>query len=149
MLHPFSRGKGKSLGANQIATLCEALAPLPVVIVGRAETGLGSLSGSVLNLLNRTTIAELVGLIRRAAFVISVDSGPMHIAAAITDRLVSIHTWSDPRRVGPYAPGALVWKGGKLQAMGEYRAAGLKDRAPTDAELREIAARVLDAWPKG
>jgi len=26
----------------------------------------------------------------------------MHVAAAVTANLVSIHTWTDPRRVGPY-----------------------------------------------
>ena len=38
------------------------------------------------NLLNHTTILQLIWLVRRARFTISVDSGPMHIAAAITDR---------------------------------------------------------------
>ena len=34
----------------------------------------------------------------------------MHLAAAVTDQLLAIHTWSDPCRVGPYRPGAHVWK---------------------------------------
>ena len=51
------------------------------------------------------------------AFVVSVDSGPMHIAAALTPRLLSIHTWSDPRKVGPYQPEAWVWKDGALFQM--------------------------------
>ncbi|MFT4546342.1 MAG: heptosyltransferase-1 [Verrucomicrobiales bacterium] len=120
MLHPFSRGEGKSLSVGQVKTLCEALAPLPVILVGRAEEELGPLRDGVIDLLNRTSLAELVAVTRRADFVISVDSGPMHIAAALSDRLVSLHTWSEPRMVGPYAAGAWVWKGGRLQKMGEY-----------------------------
>jgi len=29
-------------------------------------------------------------------------SGPIHTAAAVINRLLSIHTWTDPRRAGPY-----------------------------------------------
>jgi hypothetical protein len=43
----------------------------------------------------------------------------MHIAAAVTSQLVSIHTWSDPRRVGPYNAEAWVWKNGQLLRAGE------------------------------
>jgi ADP-heptose:LPS heptosyltransferase len=42
--------------------------------------------------------------------VVSVDSGPMHLAAAVTGQLLAIHTWSDPCQVGPYRPGSHVWK---------------------------------------
>ena len=34
--------------------------------------------------------------------------------AALTDRLVSIHTWSDPAKVGPYRETAWVWQDGRL-----------------------------------
>ena len=66
------------------------------------------------DLLNHTTILQLIWLIRRARFTVSVDSGPMHIAAAISDRLISIHTWSNPQKVGPYNENAWVWKNGEL-----------------------------------
>ncbi|MGI9241031.1 MAG: glycosyltransferase family 9 protein [Verrucomicrobiales bacterium] len=141
MLHPFSRGEGKSLTPAQVETLCRALAPLPVVIVGRADQAVPSSRPGVLDLLNQTDLAELIGITRRAGFVISVDSGPMHIAAALGDRLISIHTWSDPLKVGPYSPAAWVWKGGCLQRMGSYEAPALDgaDRGLSDADLGEIS----------
>jgi hypothetical protein len=43
----------------------------------------------------------------------------MHIAAAVTDRLLSIHTWTNPRRVGPYNPDAWVWRNGKILRVSE------------------------------
>jgi ADP-heptose:LPS heptosyltransferase len=114
VLHPFSRGAGKSLDIAQVEEFCRPLAPYRVVIAGRAEAAVPSGCQNGVDLLNRTTITELIALLRRAAFVVSVDSGPMHIAAALTSRLVSIHTWSDPAKVGPYRADAWVWQSGRL-----------------------------------
>jgi heptosyltransferase-1 len=113
LLHPFSRGAGKSLAPEEVAAFCRALAPFPVLIAGRSAQTISAEPNAV-DLLNRSTLPELIWLIRHAAFVVSVDSGPMHIAAALTDRLLSLHTWSDPRRVGPYRKTAWVWKDGRL-----------------------------------
>jgi ADP-heptose:LPS heptosyltransferase len=109
LLHPFSRGKDKSLSPDAVAAFCRAV-DLPVVLVGRSEEKLSDLPPNVTNLLNKTSLTELLWLLRHAAFVVSVDSGPMHLAAGVTDQLLAIHTWSDPCRVGPYRPGAHVWK---------------------------------------
>ena len=113
LLHPFSRGRGKSLSPEAVNAFCRE-AGLPVVIAGRSDATLPDLPDNALSLLNKTTIPELIWLLRRAAFVVSVDSGPMHLAAAVTDKLIGIHTWSDPCKVGPYRAGAHVWKGGEF-----------------------------------
>ena len=109
VLHPFSRGRGKSLSPEAVTAFCRAV-DRPVVLVGRSEEELPDLPPNVTNLLNKTSLTELLWLLRHSAFVVSVDSGPMHLAAAVTDRLLAIHTWSDPCLVGPYRPGAHVWK---------------------------------------
>ena len=113
LLHPFSRGAGKSLSLSDIADFCAALAPQKIVVAGRSDAELPTFSNGT-NLLNQTTLLELIWLIRHALFVVSVDSGPMHIAAALTPRLLSLHTWSDPRKVGPYRPEAWVWQHGTV-----------------------------------
>ena len=113
LLHPFARGRRKSLSDLAVEELCRALAPARVVLVGRADREIFP-PENCLNLLNHTTILQLIWLIRRARFVVSVDSGPTHIAAAVSDRLASIHTWTDPQKVGPYNSDAWVWKGGEL-----------------------------------
>jgi len=113
VLHPFSRGKGKSLSREGVAAFAAALAPVQVIVAGRGEQSIPP-APNVLDFLNRTTLPELIFLLRRARFIVSVDSGPMHIAAALTDRLVSIHTWSDPAKVGPYRDTAWVWQDGRL-----------------------------------
>jgi ADP-heptose:LPS heptosyltransferase len=118
LLHPFSRGNRKSLRTSVVERFCEAFDPIRVVIVGKSSRKI-AVPENCVNLLNQTTLLQLIWLIRAARFVISVDSGPMHIAAAVTSQLVSIHTWSDPRRVGPYNAEAWVWKNGQLFRAGE------------------------------
>jgi ADP-heptose:LPS heptosyltransferase len=123
LLHPFSRGPGKSLAETEVAEFCRALAPVRVVVAGRADEAI-EVPGNATNLLNQTSLEELIWLIRQAAFVVSVDSGPMHIAAALTPNLVAIHTWSDPAKVGPYCPEAWVWKDRALCKMRDFGGAG-------------------------
>jgi heptosyltransferase-1 len=140
LLHPFSRGAGKSLAAADVATFCRAVAPRHVVLVGRTDQVVAELE-NVTNLLNRTTLLELIWLIRRSTFVVSVDSGPVHIAAALTPRLLSIHTWSDPSKVGPYQPESWVWKGGALFQMRHLARSELRQRAAGIAEVaRHVAS---------
>ncbi len=116
LLHPFSRGTNKSLPDECIAQLCKALAPIPVVLVGSGREGYEPPAGCI-NLLNQTSLSNLIWLIRHAHFTVSVDSGPMHIAAAITDRLLGIHNWTNPLLVGPCNPEAWIWKNGAIFQM--------------------------------
>jgi ADP-heptose:LPS heptosyltransferase len=116
LLHPFARGRGKSLSDHVVAEFCRQASPTRIVVVGKSKPHLDAPENCI-DLTGQTTLLQLVSLIRSARWVISVDSGPMHIAAAVTDRLVSIHTWTDPRRVGPYNANAWVWRDGELQQV--------------------------------
>jgi heptosyltransferase I len=142
LLHPFARGEGKSLTPEQVADFAEAL-PLPVVLAGRANATLPCpLPGNVTSLLNHTTLSELIWLIRHARFVVSVDSGPMHIAAALTPNLLSIHTWSDPRLVGPYRPEAWIWKDRTLFQACELRDGPATGKPLAAPDVQAVAAHV-------
>lgn len=127
LLHPFARGGGKSLSRAVIEEICRAFAPTRVVVVGKSQQKLKPLDNCA-ELTNQTTLLQLIRLIRAARFVISVDSGPMHIAAGVNHNLLSLHTWTDPRRVGPYNPGAWVWKHGQIIRVSELETATLKKR---------------------
>ena len=118
LLHPFARGNGKSLSNGVIEEICRAFAPTRVVVVGKTNRTL-DVPENCVELTNQTSLLQLIRLIRVARFVISVDSGPMHIAAAVNDRLLSIHTWTNPRRVGPYNSDAWIWKHGKILRVSE------------------------------
>lgn len=138
VLHPFSRGKGKSLSVESVVAFCRAL-DRPVVLVGRADAPLDAMPSNVTNLLNKTALCELVWLLRRASFTVSVDSGPMHLAAAVTDKLLAIHTWSDPCLVGPYRPGAHVWKARNFFSALDPAASSVPSVAPGPDDAEKIA----------
>jgi len=132
LLHPFSRGDGKSLSKTEVAEFCHHFDPLPVVIVG---SGVDWIEGSdpdlperAYTLLGQTSLPQLIDLIRRAAFTVSTDSGPMHLAAAITDSLLSIHTWSDPMMVGPWRKQAFIWRDSEIWRVDEIEAAQFPER---------------------
>ena len=80
-----------------------------VVLLGRSDETPPHLP-NVENWLNRTSLLELTALLKIAKWTISVDSGPMHIATAVAQNVLALHTWSDPQKVGPYSPAAWVWK---------------------------------------
>jgi ADP-heptose:LPS heptosyltransferase len=114
LVHPLARGEGKSLAPNQVEALVRGLAPFRVVLAGRGAN-LSMPLKNLRNLMNQTTLPQYLWLARRAAGIISVDSGPGHIAAAVHPRVLVIHTWSDPRKVGPYSEQAHVWQGGEIR----------------------------------
>lgn len=55
-----------------------------------------------LNLTGNTSLVSLPALIKRADWVITNDSGPMHLAAALGVRTLGIFGPTDPRVCGPY-----------------------------------------------
>ena len=149
LLHPFARGRGKSLTDRAVREFCEACAPTRVVLVGKSKLRVKA-PDNCLDVTNQTTLLQLIRLIRTASFVVSVDSGPMHIAAALTDRLISIHTWTDPRRVGPYNSEAWVWRNGELQQMRDFPADGKlgAGRRFTRKDVPQLVAAVASHLPR-
>jgi len=59
----------------------------------------------VLDLAGKTDLIELAAVLSRAALVVSVDTGPMHLAAALGRPVVAVFGPTNPVRTGPYGPG--------------------------------------------
>lgn len=139
VLHPFARGAGKSMDAGSIRAFVSEFAKSKTraVIVGVGESP-DSLPADVIDLAGRTSLAELIGILRGARFVVSVDSGPMHLAAAIGVPLLGVHTWSDPRLVGPFHKAAWVWQGGEIRRQ-DFEKCPLAQKPVTQESAREIA----------
>ncbi len=135
LLHPFSRGEGKSLSPAETRELCALLAPHRVLLVGVPDRPIDiTWPENVVDLLGKTSLPELIHLLRRAAWTVSVDSGPMHLAAGISDRVLSLHTWSNPAMVGPWRKGAWIWRESRLVRVGELDPGEFPER-------RDLASR--------
>jgi ADP-heptose:LPS heptosyltransferase len=120
---------------------CTAARPLTVIVAG-VGTIQRELPDNAINLLNQTTIRQMIWLLGAAEFVVSVDSGPMHLAAAINPRTLSIHTWSDPRLVGPFSDDAWIWQGGQIRRQ-QVEAPSLPSvRTPEISDITQIASFV-------
>lgn len=81
----------------------------------------------------KTSMIELGGLIRELDVLVTVDSGPMHIAAAVGTPTVAIFGPTDPVRTGPY--------GAQHQVIRDGR--DLREQAA--APVAEAVLRVLSA----
>ena len=138
VLHPFARGEGKSMTPEHVVQFCERMRPFTIVLAGVGKMR-RQLPSNTINLFNRTTIREMVWLLGAADFVVSVDSGPMHIAAAVGARMLSIHTWSDPRLVGPFSDEAWIWQGGQIRRQQVGAPSLLPARLPQGEDILEIA----------
>jgi lipopolysaccharide heptosyltransferase II len=111
-ISPGARWMNKRWPADYYARLVELLArdysDLSFVVLGaKTDDAAGQMIARVapkrcLNLAGETTLPELVEWIRRCELVVTNDSGPMHIAAALRKRVVSLFGPTDPRRTGPY-----------------------------------------------
>jgi ADP-heptose:LPS heptosyltransferase len=74
-----------------------------VLIIGRKKLDLRFPCGDVCNLTGSTSIGDVAWLIERAAAVVSNDSAPMHLAAAMNVPVVALFGPTDPAKFGPYA----------------------------------------------
>jgi len=70
-------------------------------------TGTGS-SGHILDMTGKTTSSEMVALIKEMNVIVSGDTAPLHIAAALGIRIVALFGPTDPRRHMPPADHATV-----------------------------------------
>ncbi len=70
---------------------------------------------------HRSRIAGLIDATRRAAAVVGIDSGPMHLAAALAKPGVAIFGPTDPARNGPYGDSFTVLRCPRAQTSYKRR----------------------------
>lgn len=69
----------------------------------RADAVVASSSGAAVRA-PRTNLTDLAALLKAGAFLVSGDTGPLHIAAALGTPVVGVYGPSDPVRNGPWSP---------------------------------------------
>ncbi|GAC1471761.1 MAG: hypothetical protein PVS3B1_15090 [Ktedonobacteraceae bacterium] len=75
--------------------------PLIAAVTGRMRE-------QAYNLAGKTSLSQLAALLQAADLLITGDSGPMHIAAAVGTALIAIHGPTDPALSGPVSPHATI-----------------------------------------
>ena len=116
-MHVPARGETKRLPPQHFAEAADRLADaqgLPIVFMGgpaeRPETRavMARMRTKAVDLTGQTPVGLLPSLLRRAALLLTNDSGPMHIAAAVGTPVVALFGPTDPVKTGPYGPGHVV-----------------------------------------
>jgi lipopolysaccharide heptosyltransferase I len=112
ILNPGAAWPNKRWPPDRLAALARALRDrhqLASVIVwgpgerGLAEQAVAAADGAAI-LSPATAIADIVALARGAALMVSGDTGPTHLAAAVGTPLVGIYGPTRPERNGPWLP---------------------------------------------
>jgi heptosyltransferase I len=113
---PGARWETKRWLPEQFGKLASLL-PLNSIIVGSksdmqiADKIVALSDNKALSLAGETNLQELIAIVKGAKFMISNDSGPMHIAAALGVPVYAIFGPTDPLRTGPYGKGHTIIRG--------------------------------------
>ena len=91
----------RALRAQMGATFFLVGAPEDQAVCGEIAAALGD--GAV-NLCGQTSLVELGSVLQEMDLALTVDSGPMHIAAALGVPVLALFGPTDPQRTGPYGP---------------------------------------------
>ncbi len=112
-LAPCSRWVTKNWPAARFIEVARALrertgatfflvgAPEDQAVCGAIAAALGA---DAVDLSGRTSLVELGSVLQAMDLALTVDSGPMHIAAAVGVPVLALFGPTDPQRTGPYGP---------------------------------------------
>lgn len=111
-INPGARWLNKRWPAEYFATLVKQLAHQHpqfrfVVLGGKDDALLGEVITQAqpdrcLDLTGKTSLPEMIEWIRRCEFIVTNDTGSMHVAAALAKPVVALFGPTDPFRTGPY-----------------------------------------------
>jgi 3-deoxy-D-manno-octulosonic-acid transferase/heptosyltransferase-1 len=109
-INPVAKWPTKLWAAERFRELAERLlkSGFQVVFTGSKEDRplideiTGALGSSVMRLDGQTTLKVLSAIYRSASVVVSTDTGPMHLAAAVGTPVVALFGPTAPWRTGPY-----------------------------------------------
>ena len=101
-LSPFTSAEGRDWPLSEAQKLVQMIQEkyhLPVVLIGNKDKDVSKVSEY--SLLKKTSIIQLIEVIRRSRCLISPDSGPIHIAGALNVPCVALFSRDLPSRWAP------------------------------------------------
>jgi heptosyltransferase I len=114
-INPMTTWETKHWQAEKFSELADRLQDeFAVVFTGgigdhsAIETICNRMPQPAINLAGDTDLKTLAALYERAAMVVSTDTGPMHVAAAVGTPVVALFGPTAPWRTGPYGDGHVV-----------------------------------------
>jgi tRNA uridine 5-carboxymethylaminomethyl modification enzyme len=104
----------------------------------------------------RTTLKVLAAVFRSASVVVSTDTGPMHLAAAVGTPVVALFGPTAPWRTGPYGAGHVVLRAGvscspcfnKSCKTTEYEPMACMNRITVEQVAEAVARLSTDKKPE-
>lgn len=112
VISPSGSKTSRNWAPKHFASLCELLIQnigVKIVLAGQGELAekqsreiLANMKKPVLSLVNQTTFGEFSALIERTELLISVDSGPIHIASYLNRPVIAIFGPGDYERWRPW-----------------------------------------------
>ncbi|MGE5844691.1 MAG: glycosyltransferase family 9 protein [Syntrophaceae bacterium] len=117
---PVAYWETKLWDEAKFAAVCDRIVRelgLPVVFTGESPEGPIARIRSLMeapsaSAAGETSLRELAALYREAAVLLTTDSGPMHLAAAVGTPVVALFGPTSPERTGPYGEGHVVIRRG-------------------------------------
>ena len=155
VLSPGGGWRSKCWPAERFAALCrklrESLNLRCVVNVGPDDEDLAGMlvaaSSDAAPVVYRSSLGELMALLRGAACIVSGDTGPLHLAVALGTPAVALFGPTDPARNGPYSGDATPSGDQKnivLRTSG-VRTTHSRDSRPHPSMLAVTVDQVFDA----
>jgi len=140
---PGARWETKRWHPERFGELASMLSIRSVIVGGESDIDIAGIvvknSGSnAVSIVGKTNLKELIEIMRNARFVVTNDSGPMHIAAALNVPVFAIFGPTNPLRTGPYGKShVIIRKGLECSPCYRKKCKGIKCMEMTGA--KEVA----------
>ena len=113
-INPVAKWETKLWANKKFSQLADILIDrydAKIVFTGSLDDGptiqdiMTTMKGHAVNLAGHTSLKMLAALYQKVAFVVSTDTGPMHMAAAVDTPVVALFGPTAPWRTGPFGTG--------------------------------------------
>jgi lipopolysaccharide heptosyltransferase I len=116
VLHPAARWPTKLWEAKRWRRLAATLAAEGASVILTGSTADEAVAGEIAqgmqpplrSLVGRLSLKQLAAVLQSVDLMVTVDSGPMHIAAAMETPVLALFGPTDPTRTGPLGPGGVL-----------------------------------------